>query len=66
MHDSVIVATGLAALVDDCIRQEWQSDKRNTSETAPLRSAQTRPGPGRADGQASDKAFRLGKAVAVY
>ncbi|QPH09638.1 hypothetical protein C2857_000547 [Epichloe festucae Fl1] len=62
----VIVATGLAALVDDCIRQEWQSDQRNASETAPLRSAKTRPGPGRTDGQASDKPFRFGKGVAVY
>ncbi|QUC16787.1 uncharacterized protein UV8b_01028 [Ustilaginoidea virens] len=63
----IIVATGLVVLVDECIREQWPSDKKPTYGSAPLRVGPViRRGLFSRHGQSSGKPFRLGKAVAVY
>lgn len=37
-HVSVIVATGLIALVDDCVKRRWHS-KRSVQLTLPMKSS---------------------------
>lgn len=63
----VIVATGIVALVDDCIRQEWQV-KKLVSDSGP-HEAEPTPRRGifsRRHGQTTSKPLRFGNPVSVY